>query len=68
MIVRPPTPITAVITRKTRQLLRLNPAQREFRVVHADNDLEIAIPARSMLQFIVFSPQRDASMSRCFPD
>jgi hypothetical protein len=56
LFVRPSTPKTAVFTRKIRKLLRLNPTKREFRVVpgaYADNDAEIAIQARSMLQVII---------------
>ena len=56
LFVRPSTPKTAVLTRKIRQLLRLNPTKREFRVIpaaYADNDAEIAIQSRSMLQVMV---------------
>ncbi len=56
LFVRPSMPKTAVFTSKIRQLLGLNPTKREFRVVpgaYADNDSEIAIQARSMLQVIV---------------
>jgi hypothetical protein len=75
MFVRPTTPETAVYTRKIRQLLRLNPTKREFRVVsgaYADNDSEIAIQARSMLQIIidfgsyVDVPETDVAEGRVF--
>jgi hypothetical protein len=75
MFVRPTTSKAAIYTRKIRQLLRLNPTKREFRVVsgaYADNDSEIAIQARSMLQIIidfgsyVDVPETDVAEGRVF--
>jgi hypothetical protein len=56
MFVRPPMPGTAAYTARIRQLLRLNATKLEFRVVpgaYADNDSEIALQARSLLQVMV---------------
>ena len=65
MFVRPSTPKTAVFTGRIRQLLHLNPTKLEFKVVpgaYADNDSEIAIQARSMLQIMVdFASHIDVS-------
>lgn len=65
MFVRPSTSRGAVPNRTIRRLLGLHPTKREFRVVpaaYADNDAEVAIQARSILQIMIdFASYADVS-------
>ena len=56
MFIRPSTDETTIPARKVRELLGLNATEREFNVVPgsiAENDKEIAIQTRSILQIMV---------------